>query len=231
MMKTVFFLFLFCHAASADRPSVSLLQKTPSSPVSCHATGFYPDRASMSWRKDGEEIHEDVDHGEILPNHDGTFQMRVDLNISSVKPEDWSRYDCVFQFSGAENIIIAKLDKAVIRTNWGLLDTVNITSARIQGVRVRISSPLLPAFIPFIIILFCTNLFYCICKNAEGKGTCLYLILTLIDGSAFKIKRPPSTLVFSFTDMKSSSNGRQGNIQIQVKLENTANIPHDIQQQ
>uniref|UniRef100_A0A3Q1J3S9 Ig-like domain-containing protein n=1 Tax=Anabas testudineus TaxID=64144 RepID=A0A3Q1J3S9_ANATE len=80
-------------------PSVSLLQKTPSSPVSCHATGFYPDRVDMFWRKDGEEIHEDVDHGEILPNHDGTFQMRVDLNISSVKPEDWSRYDCVFHLS------------------------------------------------------------------------------------------------------------------------------------
>ncbi|XP_033182117.1 major histocompatibility complex class I-related gene protein-like isoform X1 [Anabas testudineus] len=103
-----------CHAT--DLPSVSLLQKTPSSPVSCHATGFYPDRASMFWRKDGEEIHEDVDHGEILPNHDGTFQMRVDLNISSVKPEDWSRYDCVFHLSGAENIIITKLDKAEIRS-------------------------------------------------------------------------------------------------------------------
>ncbi|XP_026206060.1 major histocompatibility complex class I-related gene protein-like isoform X2 [Anabas testudineus] len=99
-------------------PSVSLLQKTPSSPVSCHATGFYPDRASMSWRKDGEEIHEDVDHGEILPNHDGSFQIRVDLNISSVKPEDWSRYDCVFQFSGVKKDVITKLDKAEIRTNW-----------------------------------------------------------------------------------------------------------------
>ncbi|XP_033182126.1 major histocompatibility complex class I-related gene protein-like isoform X2 [Anabas testudineus] len=101
-----------------DPPSVSLLQKTPSSPVSCHATGFYPDRASMFWRKDGEEIHEDVDHGEILPNHDGTFQMRVDLNISSVKPEDWSRYDCVFQFSDVKKDVITKLDKAEIRTNW-----------------------------------------------------------------------------------------------------------------
>uniref|UniRef100_A0A3Q1HKP7 Ig-like domain-containing protein n=1 Tax=Anabas testudineus TaxID=64144 RepID=A0A3Q1HKP7_ANATE len=98
-------------------PSVSLLQKTPSSPVSCHATGFYPDRVDMFWRKDGEEIHEDVDHGEILPNHDGTFQMRVDLNISSVKPEDWSRYDCVFQFSGVKKDVITKLDKAEIRTN------------------------------------------------------------------------------------------------------------------
>ncbi|XP_033182128.1 major histocompatibility complex class I-related gene protein-like [Anabas testudineus] len=72
----------------------------------------------MFWRKDGEEIHEDVDHGEILPNHDGTFQMRVDLNISSVKPEDWSRYDCVFHLSGVKKDVITKLDKAVIRTNW-----------------------------------------------------------------------------------------------------------------
>ncbi|XP_028453103.1 major histocompatibility complex class I-related gene protein [Perca flavescens] len=98
-------------------PSVSLLQKSPSSPVSCHATGFYPDRAMMFWRKDGEELHEDVDLGEILPNHDGSFQMSVDLDLSSVPAEDWRRYDCVFQLSGVEDDIITKLDKAEIRTN------------------------------------------------------------------------------------------------------------------
>ncbi|XP_075931407.1 major histocompatibility complex class I-related protein 1-like [Anarhichas minor] len=101
-----------------DLPSVSLLQKTPSSPVSCHATGFYPDRAMMYWRKDGEEHHEDVDHGEILPNHDGSFQISVDLILSSVAPEDWRRYDCVFHLSGVEDDIVTKLDKAQIRTNW-----------------------------------------------------------------------------------------------------------------
>uniref|UniRef100_A0A8C4GX59 Ig-like domain-containing protein n=1 Tax=Dicentrarchus labrax TaxID=13489 RepID=A0A8C4GX59_DICLA len=96
------------------------LNKTPFSPVSCHATGFYPDRALMFWRKDGEEIHEDVDHGEILPNHDGSFQMSVDLNLhSSVPPEDWRRYDCVFQLSGEKNDIVIRLDKAEIRTNFG----------------------------------------------------------------------------------------------------------------
>ncbi|XP_019108921.1 major histocompatibility complex class I-related gene protein [Larimichthys crocea] len=101
-----------------ELPSVSLLQKTPSSPVSCHATGFYPDRASLSWRKNGEEQHEDVDHGEILPNHDGTFQMSVDLKLSSVAPEDWRRYDCVFHLSGVEDDIVTRLDKEEIRTNW-----------------------------------------------------------------------------------------------------------------
>nr|AIL25825.1 MHC class I antigen [Scatophagus argus] len=99
-----------------ERPSVSLLQKTPSSPVSCHATGFYPERATLSWRKDGEELHEDVELGEILPNHDGTFQMSAELKLSSVTPEDWSRYTCVFQLSGVEDII-KNLDKADIRTN------------------------------------------------------------------------------------------------------------------
>ncbi|XP_041665935.1 major histocompatibility complex class I-related gene protein-like [Cheilinus undulatus] len=99
------------------RPSVSLLQKSPSSLVSCFATGFYPDRAVMFWRKDGEELHEGVDHGEILPNHDETFQMSVELDVSSVKPEDRRRYECVFQLSGVKGDIVTRLDKLVIRSN------------------------------------------------------------------------------------------------------------------
>ncbi|KAM7373608.1 hypothetical protein PAMP_008448 [Pampus punctatissimus] len=74
--------------------------------VSCHATGFYPNRAMMFWRKDGEELHDGVEPGEILPNHDGSFQMSVDLDLSSVKPEDWRKYECVFQLSGVKNIVI-----------------------------------------------------------------------------------------------------------------------------
>uniref|UniRef100_A0A3Q3MJL5 Ig-like domain-containing protein n=1 Tax=Mastacembelus armatus TaxID=205130 RepID=A0A3Q3MJL5_9TELE len=89
--------------------SVHPISTTPSSPVSCHATGFYPDKADLFWRKDGEQLHEDVDHGEILPNKDGTFQMRVDLNLSSVRPEDWSRYDCVFQLSGESFFLLFKV--------------------------------------------------------------------------------------------------------------------------
>ncbi|XP_055368959.1 major histocompatibility complex class I-related gene protein-like [Betta splendens] len=100
-------------------PSVSLLKKCTSSPISCFATGFYPDKAEMFWRRDGEQTHEDVDHGEILPNPDGTFQMRVHLDLSSVTAQDWSRYECVFQLSGMKDDIITKLDRAGIRTNWG----------------------------------------------------------------------------------------------------------------
>ncbi|XP_062292063.1 major histocompatibility complex class I-related gene protein-like [Scomber scombrus] len=89
----------------------SLLQKTPSSPVSCFATGFYPDRVMMFWRKDGVELHEDVERGEILPNHDGSFQMSVKLDVSSIAPEDWRKYECVFQLSGVKDDIIINLDE------------------------------------------------------------------------------------------------------------------------
>ncbi|XP_078146638.1 major histocompatibility complex class I-related protein 1-like [Centroberyx gerrardi] len=98
-------------------PSVSLLQKTPSSPVSCHATGFYPDRVMLFWMKDGEELQEHMDKRKILPNHDGTFQTSVQLDVSSVKPEDWGKYECVFQLSGVKEDIVTKLDPAVIKTN------------------------------------------------------------------------------------------------------------------
>uniref|UniRef100_A0A668AUT3 Ig-like domain-containing protein n=1 Tax=Myripristis murdjan TaxID=586833 RepID=A0A668AUT3_9TELE len=102
-----------------DYGRMSLLQKTPSSPVTCHASGFYPNKIMLFWRRDGEEVHEDVDHGEILHNHDGTFQKSVDLDVSSVKAEDWGRYSCVFQLSGVNEDIVTKLDPKVIKTNWG----------------------------------------------------------------------------------------------------------------
>ncbi|XP_018539932.1 class I histocompatibility antigen, F10 alpha chain [Lates calcarifer] len=142
-------------------PSVSLLQKTPSSPVSCHATGFYPDRAMMFWRKDGEELHEDVDRGEILPNNDGTFQMRADLNISSVSPEDWRRYDCVFQLSGVKEDIITKLDKAEIRTNWG--------KTGIRETSSDVTVPITAAVVVVALVLFAVSGFV-VYKTKKGKS-------------------------------------------------------------
>ncbi|XP_041867670.1 major histocompatibility complex class I-related gene protein-like [Melanotaenia boesemani] len=96
-----------------ELPSVSILQKPSSSMIRCHATGFYPNRAEMFWRKDGEEIHEGVDRGEILPNDDGTFQIGSDLEFSSGTPEDWTKYECVFQLSGAKEDMITRPEKPV----------------------------------------------------------------------------------------------------------------------
>ncbi|MEQ2159704.1 hypothetical protein GOODEAATRI_025791 [Goodea atripinnis] len=45
--------------------------------------------------------------------------MSGELNISSVAPEDWRRYDCVFQLSGVKDDIVITVDKTVVRTNHG----------------------------------------------------------------------------------------------------------------
>ncbi|XP_049573608.1 H-2 class I histocompatibility antigen, Q10 alpha chain-like [Syngnathus scovelli] len=99
-----------------ELPKVSLLQKTPSSPVTCHASGFYPYTADLFWRKDGEQLHEDVDYGQTLPNHDGTFQMTVDLKVTPTAEEE-GRYECVFGLAGVEDEIITKLDRRNILSN------------------------------------------------------------------------------------------------------------------
>uniref|UniRef100_A0A3B3UII2 Ig-like domain-containing protein n=1 Tax=Poecilia latipinna TaxID=48699 RepID=A0A3B3UII2_9TELE len=109
--------------------TVSLLQKTPSSPVRCHATGFYPKSFLMFWRKDGEEIHEGVNPGEVLNNEDSTFQYHIDLDISSIPPVDWVRYDCVFQFTGAEDKILIKLDKESSKMRIIIISVISVVIA------------------------------------------------------------------------------------------------------
>ncbi|KAM3624679.1 uncharacterized protein V6R79_018583 [Siganus canaliculatus] len=136
-MKTwSFLLVVYLHGTLANFPSVSLLQKTSSSPIRCFATGFYPDRAMMFWRRDGVEVHEDVDHGEILPNQDGTFQMSVDLDFPSAKVEDWGRLDCVFQLSGVKEVMVTRLDGVVLKNNEG---TTIYVKAGIIGVVVVVA--------------------------------------------------------------------------------------------
>uniref|UniRef100_A0A3B4BYL6 Ig-like domain-containing protein n=1 Tax=Pygocentrus nattereri TaxID=42514 RepID=A0A3B4BYL6_PYGNA len=82
-------------------PEASLFQKDSSSPVVCHATGFFPKAVMISWQKDGEDLHEDVELRETLPNQDGTFQKRSVLTVS---PEELNRHDyaCIVQHISLE---------------------------------------------------------------------------------------------------------------------------------
>ncbi|XP_072562109.1 class I histocompatibility antigen, F10 alpha chain-like [Paramormyrops kingsleyae] len=114
------------------RPEVSLLQKDPSSPVTCHATGFFPKGIVVIWQKDGEDMHSDVEVGETLPNGDGTFQISSKL---TVKPEDWkmNSYQCVVQHSQKD----IPVDKN-IRTNqggisWGIIVIVGCVAAALAA--------------------------------------------------------------------------------------------------
>ncbi|XP_050957572.1 class I histocompatibility antigen, F10 alpha chain [Labeo rohita] len=96
-------------------PQVSLLQKDPSSPVACHATGFYPIGVTINWQKNGQDHDEDVDLGGIVPNEDGTFQVMSTLNV---KPEEWkkNKYECVVEHKSRTTKSVLTEDK--IKTNY-----------------------------------------------------------------------------------------------------------------
>ncbi|RXN15151.1 MHC class I alpha chain [Labeo rohita] len=97
-------------------PRVSLLQKDPSSPVACHATGFYPSGVTINWQKNGQDHDEDVDLREIVPNEDGTFQVMSKLNV---KPEEWkkNKYECVVEHKSRTTRSVLTEDKII--TNYG----------------------------------------------------------------------------------------------------------------
>ncbi|KAM9823990.1 class I histocompatibility antigen, F10 alpha chain-like [Neosynchiropus ocellatus] len=99
-----------------ELPRVALLQKKATSPIVCHATGFFPRGAMLFWTKDGKELHEDVDVGEVLPNPDGTFQMAAMLRLSDPSV-DWGRYSCVFQLAGVKEDLVTNLTREAILTN------------------------------------------------------------------------------------------------------------------
>nr|NP_956700.1 major histocompatibility complex class I UJA precursor [Danio rerio]AAH54592.1 Zgc:64003 [Danio rerio]AAI64155.1 Zgc:64003 protein [Danio rerio] len=105
-------------------PQVLLLQKSSSSPVVCHATGFYPRGIIISWQKNGQDYDEDVELGELLPNADGTFQKTSTLNV---KPEEWknNKFSCVVEHQGktraADETILTNEESAPIALIAGVV--------------------------------------------------------------------------------------------------------------
>ncbi|XP_036371974.1 major histocompatibility complex class I-related gene protein-like [Megalops cyprinoides] len=97
-------------------PEVSLLRRDPSSPVTCLATGFFPEGIVVSWQKDGEDLHEDVELLETLSNEDGTFQTRSRLTVSPADVKEHN-YTCVVDHSSLEKNIIKPVTEEEIKTN------------------------------------------------------------------------------------------------------------------
>ncbi|KAK2906603.1 hypothetical protein Q8A67_005588 [Cirrhinus molitorella] len=93
--------FLTLRKADLERraPEVSVLQRNSSSPVVCHATGFYPSAVTITWVRNEEEHDKDVEFGDLLPNGDGTFQKTAALYVS---PDEWKKneYFCLVEHEG-----------------------------------------------------------------------------------------------------------------------------------
>ncbi|KAF4094948.1 hypothetical protein G5714_024026 [Onychostoma macrolepis] len=78
------------------KPRVRLIQRASSdsggSRLSCLATGFYPRHINLTLFIDGQPVADhEITGGDLLPNDDGTYQMRKSLEISAA---DKHKYTC-----------------------------------------------------------------------------------------------------------------------------------------
>ncbi|XP_053336801.1 BOLA class I histocompatibility antigen, alpha chain BL3-7-like [Clarias gariepinus] len=64
----------------------------------------------ITWQKDGEDVHEDVELRETLPNQDGSFQKRSILKVPAEELQKHT-YTCVVQHSSLEKELVREVPK------------------------------------------------------------------------------------------------------------------------
>ncbi|XP_067250022.1 zinc-alpha-2-glycoprotein-like [Chanodichthys erythropterus] len=90
------------------KPRVRLMRKTLTDSqglqISCLATGFYPRHINLTLFRDDQLVDDDqITGGEILPNGDGTYQMRKSLVISVEEPCEGHKYNCTMKHLNLDN--------------------------------------------------------------------------------------------------------------------------------
>ncbi|XP_059412791.1 major histocompatibility complex class I-related gene protein-like isoform X2 [Carassius carassius] len=72
--------------------------------ISCLATGFYPRHINLTLFRDGQFVDDNqITGGEILPNGDGTYQMRKSLVISEEELHEGHEYNCTMKHLNLDN--------------------------------------------------------------------------------------------------------------------------------
>ncbi|XP_073673121.1 major histocompatibility complex class I-related gene protein-like [Garra rufa] len=99
------------------KPRVRLLRKMlPDSQglqISCLATGFYPRHINLTLFRDGQLVDDDqITGGEILPNGDGTYQMRKSLVIREEELREGHKHNCTMKHLSLDNKLDITFDVA-----------------------------------------------------------------------------------------------------------------------
>ncbi|XP_016387309.1 major histocompatibility complex class I-related gene protein-like [Sinocyclocheilus rhinocerous] len=99
------------------KPRVRFMNKTLTDSqglqISCLATGFYPRHINLILFRNGQLVDDDqITGGEILPNGDGTYQMRKSLVISEEELCEEHKYNCTMKHLNLENKLDITYDVA-----------------------------------------------------------------------------------------------------------------------
>uniref|UniRef100_A0A8C1D408 Ig-like domain-containing protein n=2 Tax=Cyprinus carpio TaxID=7962 RepID=A0A8C1D408_CYPCA len=99
------------------KPRVRLMKKTLTDSqglqISCLATGFYPRHINLTLFRDGQPVEDNqITGGEILPNGDGTYQIRKSLVISEKELRGEHKYNCTMKHLNLDNKLDITFDVA-----------------------------------------------------------------------------------------------------------------------
>ncbi|XP_043084729.1 major histocompatibility complex class I-related gene protein-like [Puntigrus tetrazona] len=104
------------HQLNIRKPEVSPLRKNLSSGsrLSCLATGFYPRHINLTLFRDQQPVADhEITGGDLLPNDDGTYQMRKSLEISAA---DKHKYTCSVTHLSLDNKLDVSLESSELIT-------------------------------------------------------------------------------------------------------------------
>ncbi|CAH2314430.1 MHC class Ia alpha antigen [Pelobates cultripes] len=96
---------------------VSDLKSYGVSKLHCHVYGFYPRAVDVNWERNGIEIPSD-EAKQILPNTDGTYQIRATVEVQPVKGES---YACHVDHSSLKEPLIVKWEPKTDNGNIGVI--------------------------------------------------------------------------------------------------------------
>uniref|UniRef100_K9J895 Major histocompatibility complex, class I-related -like n=1 Tax=Xenopus tropicalis TaxID=8364 RepID=K9J895_XENTR len=92
------------------RVKLSSSESESGTELHCRVYGFYPRDVEVKWIKNGrDEIHSE-EAAQILPNPDGTYQIRVSVGVT---PEEGATYSCHIDHSSLENPLIVPFETEI----------------------------------------------------------------------------------------------------------------------
>ncbi|XP_041429917.1 major histocompatibility complex class I-related gene protein-like [Xenopus laevis] len=98
------FLIGFLNKTSVKpKVKISSSESGSGTKLHCWVYGFYPRDVEVKWIKNGRDEIYSEESAEILPNPDGTYQIRVSVEVT---PEEGATYSCHVDHSSLENPLV-----------------------------------------------------------------------------------------------------------------------------
>ncbi|XP_073538452.1 class I histocompatibility antigen, F10 alpha chain-like [Phyllobates terribilis] len=109
---------------------VSAQEKGDTMKLHCQVYGFHPRAVDVKWMKNKEDEVPSYETTHVLPNPDGTYQIRVSAEVT---PKDGDRYSCYVDHSSLEKALYTVWEPEKSRV-WVIAVVVAVVAVALLGI-------------------------------------------------------------------------------------------------